>query len=229
MGLGLAAVLLLAACSDAASSSAPAGGLAAVIGMQRVTSALPTPQLAGDLPLSLYVGADYCPFCASMRWPLVRALSRFRNFAGLGRRQSTGGVDGFPSQATYDFSHTTFTSAYVAFQMVETADADGNPLQQPSVTQASLINRFDPSGSIPFVFVGGRYVARLPYSPSLLEGRIFDQIQRDVDSPGPDPLGQAINQEADVITALICSSDHVQPAVVCGTPQVQQQVRTIPQ
>src|SRR5688572_33391144 len=27
-------------------------------------------------PLVLYVGAEYCPFCAAQRWPMVVALSR---------------------------------------------------------------------------------------------------------------------------------------------------------
>lgn len=189
---------------------------------------MPNPQLAAGRPLTLYVGADYCPFCASMRWPLVQALSRFGSFSGLQQQHSTSGVDGFPSLATYNFNQATYRSQYVAFQSVETADANGNTLQQPTGTQASLVNQFDPSGGIPFVFVAGRYVAQLPYSPSLLEGRSFDQIQADINSASPDHLGQAIDQEADVITALLCSTDTMQPAAVCTAPQIQQLLKATP-
>lgn len=126
--------------------------------MQDVAPVVSTPQRVGGMPLTLYVGADYCPFCASMRWPLVKSLSRFGSFTGLDERESTAGVDGFRSLATYDFNHATYTSQYVAFQTVETADANGNPLQQPTATQSSLINQFDPGGGIPFVFVAGRFV-----------------------------------------------------------------------
>jgi hypothetical protein len=227
----LAGALLLAACGGTGGSKTPAaapGRVSAAAGMASVTTVLSTPQRAGNLPLTLYVGADYCPFCASMRWPLVTALSRFGSFSGLGQRQSTAGVDGFPSLATYDFNHATFSSQYVAFQTVETADPNGNPLQQPNASQASLINRFDPNGAIPFVLVAGRYVAHLPYSPSLLEGRTFEQIRDDVESVTPDQLGKAIDEEADVITALICSGDGMQPQAVCSTPRIQQLMTAIP-
>ncbi|HUZ70785.1 MAG TPA: DUF929 family protein [Candidatus Saccharimonadales bacterium] len=235
--LALASAVLLVACDGGGAAnpggasvpaSAPPAAVAGAGGMQSVTKVLQSAQLSGNLPLTLYVGADYCPFCASMRWPLVKALSRFGTFSGLGQRQSTAGVDGFPSLATYDFNRATYRSQYVAFQAVETADADGNPLQQPDATQASLINQFDPSGGIPFIFVAGRYAAQLPYSPSLLEGRTFEQIRDDIDGANPDPLGQAIDQEADVITALICSSDSMQPATACSTSQVQRLVTAIP-
>lgn len=223
--MAVAGGVLLAACGASASDSSGASAVDASpspgAGAQSVNRVLATPQLANGVPLALYVGADYCPFCASMRWPLVRALSRFGTFSGLGQRQSTVGVDGFPAIATYDFNHITYQSQYVAFQAVETADANGNPLQQPDATQASLLNRFDANGSIPFVFVG-RYTARLPYSPALLEGRSFQQIQDDAGSANPDQLGRAIDDEADMITALVCAVDGAQPAAVCSSAHVHQ-------
>ena len=230
----LISAVLMAACDTGGISTsgryAPAAPPAGPVGspMQGVSQVLSTAERVGNLPLTLYVGADYCPFCASMRWPLVRALSRFGSFSGLGQRQSTSGIDGFPSIATYDFNHATFSSPYVTLAMVETADPSGNTLQQTDAEQASLINRFDPGGGIPFVFVGGRYVARLPYSPSLLEGKTFQQIQQSIDSTNPDRLGQAIDDEADVITALICSSDGMQPASVCNASQIRQLTHQIP-
>src|SRR5205823_15010475 len=34
-------------------------------------------------PEVLYIGAEYCPFCAAERWSLVYALARFGTFKGL--------------------------------------------------------------------------------------------------------------------------------------------------
>lgn len=229
--LTIVSTAALAACGGAASYPHANGGQhagTATNPMESVKLVLQTPLRSGSLPLTLYVGADYCPYCASMRWPLVKALSRFGTFSGLGARQSTTGVDGFPSIATYDFNRVSYQSSNVAFQAVEIADPSGNPLRQLDAMQASLFNRFDPSGGIPFVFVAGRYVAQLPYSPGLLENRTFEQIKADVDSASPDQLGTAIDQEADVITALICSGDAVQPEVVCNAPSVQQLMAAIP-
>jgi thiol-disulfide isomerase/thioredoxin len=31
----------------------------------------------GGKPLVLYIGAEYCPYCAATRWALVMALSKF--------------------------------------------------------------------------------------------------------------------------------------------------------
>src|SRR5580692_10140458 len=34
-------------------------------------------------PEMLYIGAEYCPYCAAERWAMVVALSRFGTFSGL--------------------------------------------------------------------------------------------------------------------------------------------------
>ena len=45
-------------------------------------------------PEVLYVGAEYCPFCAAERWPLMIALSRFGTFSGVGLTHSS--ISKFP-------------------------------------------------------------------------------------------------------------------------------------
>jgi hypothetical protein len=112
-------------------------------------------------------------------------------------------------------------SDYVTLRMVEVADVNGNPLQRPDAESAALVNQFDPQGSIPFVFVGGSYVAQLPYSPALLQGKSFQQILEEVNSSNPGDVGRAIDAEADGITAIICKTDGDQPASVCSQPAIQ--------
>src|SRR5215471_17073708 len=35
------------------------------------------PLTSGGKPEMLYIGAEYCPYCAAMRWSMAVALSRF--------------------------------------------------------------------------------------------------------------------------------------------------------
>ena len=53
-------------------------------------------------PEMLYMGAEYCPYCAAERWSMVVALSRFGTFQGLGTTRSASG-DVFPNTATWTF------------------------------------------------------------------------------------------------------------------------------
>src|SRR5260370_32598927 len=179
------------------------------------------PHLSGGHPLTVFVGGQFCPFCASMRWALVKALSRFGTFSGLGQINSQQGTDGFNSIGSYDLTRATFKSDYVTLRMVEVADVNGNPLQKPDTETAGLLNQFDPQGSIAFVFVGGSDVAQLPYSPALLQGKRFQQILDEANSNNPGEIGHAIDAEADGITAIICKTDGAQPAEVCNQPGIQ--------
>src|SRR5712671_6765504 len=46
----------------------------------RITGAALT---SGGKPEMLYIGAEYCPYCAAERWAMIVALSRFGTFSGL--------------------------------------------------------------------------------------------------------------------------------------------------
>ena len=94
-------------------------------------------------------------------------------------------------------------------------------MQQPDAETTALLNQFDPQGSIPFVFVGGAYVAQLPYSPALLQGKSFQQILSEVNASNPGEVGRAIDAEADGITAIICKTDGAQPSAVCNQQGIQ--------
>ncbi len=70
----------------------PAATAYDVNGIHRVYA---QPKLIQGHAWTLFVGGQSCPFCASMRWPFVKALSRFGTFSGLGEMHSQLGVDGF--------------------------------------------------------------------------------------------------------------------------------------
>jgi hypothetical protein len=67
--------------------------------MLSITKALATAcswlDFASSEAAVVFVGAEYCPYCASERWPLVMALSKFGTFfEGLrGSMSSTTDLD----------------------------------------------------------------------------------------------------------------------------------------
>ena len=221
-------LLLLTACGNASSQalgSSPTPGKLDYSGIHRIYD---HPQLRGGRTLTVFVGAHYCPYCASMRWPLVEALNRFGTFTGLRQVSSKEGYEGFRSIATYDFSHASYQSDYVTFTSAEIADVSGNPLQSLDDDQTDLVNHLDPHGTIPFVFVAGSYTAVLPFSPQLLVGHSFQEIAEQTSSSSPGEIGRVINAEADALTAAICKTDGARPASVCRQPAMEALIQRMP-
>lgn len=186
--------------------------------------ALPVPINAPALtqdgkPLVVYVGAEYCPFCAAQRWSVVQALSRFGTFSGLGASHSSPD-DVFPNTPTFTFHGSTYTSAVVAFQGVETEDIDRAPLDTLTAEQQALMTAYNPKGSIPFMVFGGRYVlSGAGYSPQVLAGRSADEVAAAL-STSSNPIAQGVLGSANTMTATICILTNDQPASVCSVPAV---------
>ena len=118
---------------------------------------------ASGKPEVLFVGANYCPFCAAQRWAMVNALSRFGTFTGLTTTHSSS-TDSYPNTPTYTFYRSTYTSNYITFTPVEETsnEPDGNggykTLQTPTSAQQALLQAYDPGtgqgGAIPFLDLG---------------------------------------------------------------------------
>ena len=200
----------------------------AVSGQQPLTG-------TGGKPVLLYMGADYCPFCAAERWSLVLALSRFGQVGGL-QLTTSSSSDVYPDTSTFDFSHLTFASDVLEVQAVEMQDRSGQTYQTPTSAQQAVFQALDQppytsqSGGIPFVDVGNRFVGGLPssgYGPDVLQGLSWDQIAQKLSNPN-DPVTKGIVGNANRITAAICSVTNNQPASVCQTPAIQQLVSQLP-
>jgi thiol-disulfide isomerase/thioredoxin len=209
--------------ATAASGSVPAGterpADAASVALDQVRRASGEPLLDGGKPLVFFMGAEWCPFCASERWALVEATSRFGRWSGLRELQSRSGQDFFPSLSTYDLAGATYTSEYLSLRHKEVATVDGEPLQQLGSFEERLVDGYDTLGSVPFLFAAGRpgrYTVELAYSPNLLVGESFASLREAVAAGAPTPAVEAIGGEADAITALICELDGRQPASVCA-------------
>ena len=175
---------------------------------------------AAGKPIVLYIGAEYCPYCASQRWGLIAALSRFGTFSGLGLSTSSS-KDVFPNTPTFTFRGATYTSDLIEFQAVETSDRDQRLLRNPDPTQQKSMDRFDPDGSIPFLSIADRYdMSGSAFSPDVLAGKTWDDIAAAMRDPSSQ-ISKNIIGFADRTTAAICAVTNGQPADVCTSASVQ--------
>ena len=170
-------------------------------------------------PEVLYLGAEYCPYCAAQRWPLVLALSRFGTFTGLGLTESSS-TDVYPNTNTFTFLDAKYTSSYLAFTPVELYDRNDNPLQTPTDAEQQLLQT-DGQGGIPFIDLGGAVMLRSSgYSPQVLSGMTWTRIAAAL-TDTTSPATRAIVGTANRITGQLCGLTHDQPAAVCQAPEIR--------
>ncbi len=197
----------------------------------RAPSTLPpgTPPVTTDgKPVITYVGAEYCPFCAAERWPMVVALSRFGTFSNLGTTTSAPPPEVYPNTPTFSFHGSSLASDHLVFSSVETATRDRTPLDTPTAQQEQLLRTYNTTryvgsdGSIPFVMIGNRYAwVGASYDLSVLNGLSFDEIANQLNDPNSE-VAKAIDGAANQITAMICQTTGNQPSAVCSAPYIQQ-------
>jgi hypothetical protein len=188
------------------------------------------PLTAGDKPLVIYFGADYCPFCAAQRWALVIALNRFGSFTGL-RTAFSSSEDVFPSTATMSFHGSTYESDFLAFEGVELAGSEKvngryPTLDTPTPAQQAVLSTYDAppyvpaqsAGAVPFIDFGNlALMSGASFSPGLLKGMTQQQIADAIRDDPDGTVGQAILGAANAFTAAICRVTGNQPASVCST------------
>lgn len=185
---------------------------------------------AGGLPEVLYMGGEYCPYCGAARWVMLAALSRFGSFSGV-QASFSSSSDVYPNTPTFTFVHTRFSSRYVDFVPVEmysrNPPSSGGPdLQKPTAQEDQLASRYDPSGGIPFILIGARYVGTTPFSPQDLAGRTQRQIAAALSDPSKRTT-QDIVANANLLTAAICSTTDGAPSNVCQSAGVQKAAKLL--
>ncbi len=179
------------------------------------------PALAGPgTPIPVFfLGAQFWPFCAAERWPLTRALMQFGTFSTLNEEHSTANGSGtsFPALPTYDLRTAKYDSQYVRLRVMEVADHEGKPLDQPDAEEQQWLNAFNPKGQWPFIMVNGQFTQIGPgYPPQVLAGQQFGDLRAALQGGTATPATDAINREAATITRVICAADGGQPADVCA-------------
>jgi hypothetical protein len=196
--------------------------------------------LTGQPPLLLhgragvvYVGTEFCPYCAAVRWALVVALSRFGTFSHLGETVSSQ-YEAFPELQTFSFEGATYRSRSVALSATEeygpaltaTWPAGFPLLHHPPALAAALMKRYAPAtggATLPFVDIGNRVLvsgADIGFSPGALEGVSMAQIASDLSEP-TSPVAEAVLGAANELTAAVCAATHETPAKVCRSAGVR--------
>lgn len=180
--------------------------------------------IAGGKPEILYVGAEYCPYCAAQRWALAVALARFGTWSGLGATHSAS-ADIFPNTPTLSFHGASYAGDFLSFAGYEITSnvRSGNgyaPLDPLPAAASSLVDTYDPQGSIPFIDIGGRYaMTGASFSPDVLAGLTQEQVAAALSDPSS-AVAKAIDGTANVLTASICGVTNGKPGSVCSAPGV---------
>jgi thiol-disulfide isomerase/thioredoxin len=178
-------------------------------------------------PSLIYMGAEYCPYCATERWPMVVALTRFGTFNNLKVTHSSS-TDVYPDTQTFSFHGSTFTSNYLNFDPVEMysnipSGSSYSVLDKPTTQEQNLMNTYDAStyvpssdaGAIPFVYFNGKFlISGASYSPTVLQGKTAQQIATALSNP-KSTVSQGVFGAANLITAGICAMTKNQPSDVC--------------
>jgi thiol-disulfide isomerase/thioredoxin len=167
-------------------------------------------------PTVLYVGAEWCPYCATERWPMVVALSRFGTFSNLGRTESSPS-DVYPRTQTFSMHGTTYTSQFL------TLDAKEVQSNQVSGRQYATLDRLDSEensafkaggSGFPYINLAGKYLMPTQLDPKVLQGKTMEQIAAALSDPTSD-IAQAVDGAANVFTAALCKLTGDQPADIC--------------
>jgi hypothetical protein len=190
------------------------------------------PLTAGGKPEVLYIGGEFCPFCAAERWALAAALGRFGTFTGLSLIHSSP-TDTYPSTPTLSFYKSGYTSKYVSFSPVEwygEKDDASTPfqhvyLQQPTAAEQALFSEYADQ-SVPFVDIGNHYRTGVQYVPSALQGLTWAQVAAAMRDPSS-AVARGADGAANVITAAICTMTHGQPGGVCSAAGVTAAARSL--
>jgi thiol-disulfide isomerase/thioredoxin len=203
-------------------ASVPVSTLAAVGAGSTLPAALRPvtgPSLtSGGKPEMLYIGAEWCPYCAAERWAMAVALSRFGSFSPLHGIHSSPS-DVYPNTATLTFYRSTYTSKYLDFTPVENEDINHNLLVSPTAAQQKLWTKYAPGDGYPFIDIGNRFIAGATYIPGVLAGKTWSQIAAALHDPST-AVARGADGSANLLTAAICKITGNAPSNVCTTAPV---------
>jgi hypothetical protein len=173
-------------------------------------------------PEMLYIGAEFCPYCAAMRWPMAVSLSQFGTLSTPlnGIRSASDDVD--PNTATLTFYKTTLKSDHLTFTPVENETRTRAPLQATTAAQTALWKKYEPGGQqgYPFIDIGNKYVITGPmFDPAVLKDLTWQQIAAQLRDPST-TVAKSVLGAANFITAAICKTTGGQPGNVCNAKGV---------
>jgi Domain of unknown function (DUF929) len=194
----------------------------ATVSSTTLTSGSGSALTSGGKPEMLYIGAEFCPYCAAMRWSMAVALSRFGTLTPLHGIHSSS-TDVYPNTATLTFYKSGYDSKYLTFTPVENETVDHALLQSPTTEQNAIWAKYEPDPSTrgyPFIDFGNKVVLKGPiYSPQVLAGKSWSQIAAALHDPSS-PIAQSVLGAANYLTGAICRMTNNQPSDVCSSSAV---------
>jgi hypothetical protein len=158
----------------------------------------------------VFIGGEFCPYCAAERWAIIMAFSRFGTFSGLSETTSSP-WDVDPSTPTFSFYGSSYSSSVVTLDTVENEsnDTDGvgthTTLQPLTDLESNLWQSYDNPEGFPFLDIGNTVFVLSPsYDPRVLAGLDQQDVAARLTNPN-DPVTVAIVGTANYLTAAICS------------------------
>jgi hypothetical protein len=169
-------------------------------------------------PEMLFIGAEFCPYCAAERWAIAVALSRFGHFTTPFRGIHSSSTDTDPNTPTLTFYQSNYTSPYLTFTPVENENGSRGALQATTSAQQALWQKYDSSAEgvgYPFIDFGNKYILKDPtYDPGILAGMSWAQVASALHSPSSKVAQNALGA-ANLMTAAICKMTGGKPGNVC--------------
>lgn len=184
-----------------------------------ISSISNTPLVSNGKPEMLYIGAEFCPYCAAERWGMAIALSRFGTFTTQLHGIHSSSTDTDPNTPTLTFYKSSYSSPYLVFTPVENETVGKALLQTPTSSEQALWNQYN-ANSYPFIDIGNKYVIKAPsYDPGVLAGMSWAQVAAALHNPSS-AAAQGADGTANLITAAICKMTNGQPGSVCNASGV---------
>ena len=177
---------------------------------------------AAGKPEMLYIGAEFCPYCAAERWARAVALSKFGTLSSPLHGIHSSSTDTNPSTPTLTFYKSTYTSKYLTFTPVENETISHAALQNTTSAQQAIWVKYSPSGQLgyPFIDFGNKYLINAPqYDPAVLSGLTWEQVAQQMRDPSS-KVAQGVLGSANYMTAAICKMTGNAPASVCSAASV---------
>ncbi|ARM76810.1 DUF929 family protein [Acidianus manzaensis] len=163
-------------------------------------------------PAVIFVGAEWCPFCAAERWALSIALMRFGNLSNLEYMLSSSS-DIYPNTPTFTFVNSSYTSKYITFIPIEYENRNHQTLQPVPENVYNVWTEYGDQ-SIPFIIIGNYYEVGTPIDPGLLSGKNWTYVINQLHNQSSEIYKQ-IYEEANLLTYAICHVDGEKPYSVC--------------
>jgi hypothetical protein len=165
-------------------------------------------RIVGGKPELLYVGAEFCPICATERWPLTVALSEFGTFTNL-RQIHSAADDG--NIATLTYYQAGYSSSHLTFTTYEVVDRNHKPLETPPPSVQTLWTNSTKNiqggpDTFPFIDMNGKWqLTSAQFSDNTFSGTSFNDIANSI-GDNNNTYGLYINAAAAQLVHSICGA-----------------------